>query len=204
MIKNFAKLESLGSTKVLGFFEADNEGPVDADFPHQELAGELDGWPCGPTSTSELHIDAAGQLAWQETMSLPDLAAAAVAQTYKDVDAVYTDAIGAREPEYKDAEIEARRFAAAGFVGPVNTDISSYAEYNPTGQQQTNRWAAEQILMRADAFAAAKSVMRSTRFACQAQMQGASTVEQLATVVAAWRGFIEGLRAQLGLPAAAV
>lgn len=75
MIKFFAKLESPGSTKVLGFFEADNEGPVDADFPHKELAGEPDGWPGGPTPTSELHVDVEGQLFWKETAALEELRA---------------------------------------------------------------------------------------------------------------------------------
>ena len=197
MIIHFAKVEG---DRVTGFFEGDDEGPLDVDFPYRPVSETVDSFPVAPTPSSELRIGADGALFWEDTVSLSEHKSAAVNKTYKDVDLVYDDAIGSREKEYTDAEAEARRFAAAGYTGPVNSDVSAYAQYNPTGQQQTNQWAADQIISRADAFAMAKRLMRSTRFACQAQMQASTTAEQLAAAVAIWVDFISTLRSQLGLP----
>ncbi|HEY0063156.1 MAG TPA: hypothetical protein VGC21_13625 [Telluria sp.] len=196
MIISYAKIEG---TKVVGFFEADDEGPNDVDFPHQATAMPVTGWPAADSPTKELHIDSSGALYWVETAALAQLKAAAIAKTYKDVDAIYDDAIGRRATEYKEAEEVARAFAVAGFAGPVSAYVSSYALYNPTGVVQTNRWAAEQIIARADAFLMAQSAMRATRFAKQAQMQAADNEDDLVAAAAAWDEFIAVLRGQLGL-----
>lgn len=128
----------------------------------------------------------------------PDIAAA-IAATYRDVDAVYVDAIGQRGPEYLDAEVDARAFVAANYVGTPTDYVRGFAAHNPTRQIQTNRWAADNIIARADAFLGAKLSMRNTRFAHQAEMRAASTAADLATAVAAWNGYITALRAQLGV-----
>jgi hypothetical protein len=124
---------------------------------------------------------------------------AAIAATYTDVDKVYADAVGNRTEEYKDAEADARAYKAAGYAGDVSGYVSDYALHNPTGAAQSNQWAAEQIIARADAFAAAKLSMRSQRFASQAAMRAAGTPEELAAAVAEWDEFIAGVRADLGL-----
>jgi hypothetical protein len=123
----------------------------------------------------------------------------AVVQCYADVDAVTRAAVGGRTEEYRDAEAAARAFVSAGYEGDVDSDVSSFAEHNPTGQVQTNAWAADQIIARADAFRAAQKAMRAKRFECQACMRAATTQEQLAAAVAAWRAFIAGIRSALGL-----
>jgi hypothetical protein len=124
---------------------------------------------------------------------------AAVAQCYADVDAVTSAAVGGRTEEYRDAETAARAYVNAGYEGDVDTDVSSFAQHNPTGEVQTNAWAADQIIARADAFRAAQKQMRSQRFAGQALMRTAATLEQLSTAVAAWREFIAGIHSALGL-----
>lgn len=124
---------------------------------------------------------------------------AAVNQTYRDVDSVYDAAIGKREPEYRDAETAARAYVVAGYAGEVDQDVSDFAINNPTGQVQTNAWAADQIIARADAFRTAQKAMRSMRFASQAEMRAAETVEQLAVAATVWDGFIASTRTQLGL-----
>lgn len=155
-----------------------------------------------PTSTSRRRRDGA-ELVWVETAVLPSLLAAALAQTYLDVDAVYKDAIGMRATEYARAEEFARAYLAAD-PGPtvVSGYITGHAQHNPTGIQQTNDWAAQQIIERADVFRWAELQMRNVRFARQADMRAAATPEELAVAVDTWNGFITYLRALLGLPPA--
>lgn len=132
---------------------------------------------------------------------LAPLVKAAVDKTYLDVDGVYTDAVGQRTTEYKDAEMAARAFVEAGYPnGDVSTYISQFAQQNPTLQVQTNRWAADQIIARADAFAAAQLSMRNQRFKSQAAMRSANDVQELDAATSAWNEFIAALRGQLGLP----
>lgn len=131
-----------------------------------------------------------------EAAALQLQTAAAIAATYRDVDAVYSDAIGQRGPEYADAETDARAFIAGG---ELTAYVSDFAQDNPTGQAQSNQWAAENIIARADAFRSAKLAMRSARFARQTEMRAATTTAALQLAISSWEGFIAGVRAQLGL-----
>lgn len=137
-------------------------------------------------------------LARQE-IDLDALKAAVIAKTYVDVDGVILAAVGNRAEEYKDAEAAARAFLEAGGEGDVDVAVSSYAEFNPTGEAQTNAWAAEQIIQRADAFRTAQKAMRAERFARQAEMRAASTQDELASAVLVWETFIAGIVSGLGL-----
>jgi hypothetical protein len=132
-------------------------------------------------------------------VNLEALKTAAISSTYGDVDAVTAAAVGNRVEEYRDAESAARAFVEAGYVGDVDEYVTSYARYNPTGLQQTNAWAADQIIARADAFRVAQRGMRTQRFASQAAMRQAETPEALAAAVKAWGHFIVGMRTALGV-----
>jgi hypothetical protein len=132
-------------------------------------------------------------------VDLDALKAAAIGRTYADVDAVYDAAIGRRATEYQEAEAAARAFADAGYAGDVSEYVSDYALHNPTGTEQSNLWAADQIIARADAFRAAQKAMRTQRFAGQAAMRAATTPEQLAAAQESWAAFITETRAELGL-----
>lgn len=143
--------------------------------------------------------DEIAEIEVRQVVALPAAALAAVAKTYRDVDGIHEAAVGSRATEYADAEIAARAFVAAGYAGTVSDYVAGFALNNPTGIAQTNQWAADQIIARADAFHAAKLALRSQRFARQAEMRAATTDEELATAVSAWDGFIATVRAQLGL-----
>lgn len=144
-------------------------------------------------------IDFGGKLEW-EAPALADLQAQAIATTYVDVDAVYDAAVGRRATEYEEAEAAARAYLAAE-VEPalVSEYITGHAQNNPTGQQQTNAWAARQIIERADAFRWAVLQMRSVRFARQTDMRAATTIEGLAAAVTEWEEFLTWLRSTLDL-----
>lgn len=136
---------------------------------------------------------------WQPP-ALADLQAVAIAKTYVDVDAVYDAAVGRRATEYEEAEAAARAYLAAdGEPAVVSEYITGHAQNNPTGQQQTNAWAARQIIERADAFRWAVLQMRSVRFARQADMRAASSAAELAVAVADWEEFLTWLRSTLDL-----
>jgi len=131
---------------------------------------------------------------------LADLQAAAIAKTYADVDAIYDAAVGRRVSEYARAEEAARAYLAAEVEPSVVSDyITGHATNNPTGQQQTNEWAARQIIERADAFRWAELQMRNVRFARQADMRAAVSPEELATAVGGWEEFLTWLRSTLDL-----
>ncbi|KQQ89551.1 hypothetical protein ASF77_23455 [Massilia sp. Leaf139] len=184
---------------MLGFADEDRI-PVlpDGQVAHV-MVERVPSFPEPPLPTSTLHV-ANNELYWVETAPLDQAKDLAIARTYADVDAVYEAAIGKREPEYAAAE-EAARFYLAALVKPVPVSdyITGHARSNPTGKQQTNEWAARQIVERADAFKWAKLQMRNVRFDRQAEMRAATTPEQLAAAAAAWADFITWLRSTLGL-----
>lgn len=187
--------------RVDGLFdrEDDEAPPVVEGFETIEVPEPfVGGWPVGSTSTEVLYwIDNAFE--WIETAPLADRKAASIAKTFTDVDAVIWDAVGNRTREYELSEQAARAFAAAGYEGPVSRLVSAYAINNPTLQVQTNEWAAQNIIARANAFDWATEEMRDQRMAHGVRMQSAETSAELATAVTAWLAFIAGLRAQLGL-----
>jgi hypothetical protein len=134
-----------------------------------------------------------------DVIDLEALKSAAIAKCYTDVDSIYVDAVGNRTEEYKDAEVEARAFAAAGYTGTASDYVHGYTLHNPTGEVQTDQWAANQIIQRADAFANAKLAMRNQRFASQSAMRAATTPAELTSAVDVWSNFISNLRTQLGI-----
>lgn len=159
-------------------------------YPYQEpLIFTDDNWPTG-----HLHwVD--GEVVRLETAALEDLKAQTIAKTYADVDAVYIAAVGMRTPEYEEAEVVARAYLAAEVKpSPASEYITSHALNNPTGLVQSETWAAQQIVERADAFSWAKRQMRSVRFARQTQIRAATTHAELAAAVAEWDEFIAWLR----------
>lgn len=152
----------------------------------------------GATPTEVLYL-VDGVEVWEETAVLADIKAAATAKTFADVDAVIWDAVGNRTREYELAEQAARAFAAAGYQGEVSRLVTAYALNNPTMQEQSNEWAAQNIIARASAFDWATEEMRDKRMYYGVRMQSAATHTELAAAVSGWDDFIAGLRAQLGL-----
>jgi hypothetical protein len=151
-----------------------------------------------PTKSARL-MWADGAAVWVDTRVLADEQAAALDKPRADINAVVWDAVGNLTEEYKDAEVDARAYKAGGYVGTAPRSVASFARNNPTGIAQTGQWAADDIIMRAGAFAVAKLAMRENRFARQSEMRAATTLAQLDAAVTAWNGFITQLRAQLGL-----
>lgn len=121
--------------------------------------------------------------------------AAAVAQTYSDVDAIYSAAVGNRESEYIQAEQDARAFKATGYTGIPSAYISGWA----TVKGFSNQVAADAIIAKADALHTAKLALRNARFISQAEMQAATTQQQLDTAVNTWNTTLININTSLGL-----
>lgn len=141
----------------------------------------------------------AAEIDARKLVDLDALKTEALSAAYSDVDKVTFDAVGNRVEEYKAAETAARAYADAGYTGTVDEYVSSYALHNPTGAEQTNQWAADQIVARADSFRAAQKSMRAQRFESQAAIRAATTPDELEAAVNTWDAFIASTRSQLGL-----
>jgi hypothetical protein len=156
-------------------------------------------WASRPSDAYQLKWNG-GEPVWVEVVPLVDMQASAIAQTYVDVDAVYAAAVGNRTPEYTEAEAAARAYLAVDPKPAVVSEfITDHAQDNPTGDVQTNDWAAQQIVEKADVLKWAVRQMRKVRFARQADMRAAATPQELAVAVQAWNDFITWLRSTLRL-----
>lgn len=193
----FAQIEAATGRVVQHVLEMEKPDPHDG-FMYRELAAPID-WSAQPSPTAELYWRDDGNHVWVETAALADIKAAATTKTFADVDAVIWDAVGNRTREYELAEQAARAFAAAGYQGEVSRLVTAYALNNPTMQEQSNEWAAQNIIARASAFDWATEEMRDKRMYYGVRMQSAATHTELAAAVSGWNDFIAGLRAQLGL-----
>lgn len=189
-------LQALGVTDPDG---ATPEPPPDDGYTYVLWQTAVD-W-ARPTPTSK-HYFTDGAPVWVEMATLADLISAAVAKCYTDIDKVVEDAVGGRTKEYERTESDARAFAAGGYVDPAPRSVSKFAQYNPTMQVQTNQWAADQIIGRADALITAQDDMRDQRFVSQYAMRAAATDADLDTAVTTWNDFIATTRQNLGLPPA--
>lgn len=125
--------------------------------------------------------------------TLADRRSSAIAKTYADVDEVYTIAIGNRAEEYKQAEADARAYAAAGYTGTPTAYVSGWA----TAKGLTNQQSADAIIARADALTAAKLSLRNQRFVSQAAMSAATTRSELDAAVATWDAYVAATKAAL-------
>lgn len=123
----------------------------------------------------------------------PSVVSDAIAKTYSDVDAIYAMAIGNRAEEYKQAEADARAYAAAGYTGTPTAYVSGWAAAKGLTSQQS----ADAIIARADALVAAKLSLRNQRFTSQAAMSAATTRAELDTAVAAWNAFVAATKVAL-------
>lgn len=181
---------------VHGFVDAD-ELPVMDGWQLAEVAEAVPHYPEAPFAGAVLTWT--GALTWRDDRLLPAAISIAIAKTYADIDAVVREAVGERTKEYERREAAARSFVASGYADPVPERVAVWAQYNPTMQQQGARWAADNIISRADALIARQDAMGDQRFRSQYAMRAATTNAELDAAVVAWNSFIAQTRAQLGL-----
>lgn len=112
-----------------------------------------------------------------------------------DVDGIYADAIGNRQPEYDQANADATAFKNAGYVGTVPAGVKSWAD--ATGW--TAQVAADDILAAAAKLTTARDAIRAKRLLLKQSAKGATSVAALTAVGAQWDGFVAYIRGQLNV-----
>jgi hypothetical protein len=198
--RQFCEVERTTRNVLTTFMQASTpEDTDDTYFVATDPPLDLDATPRRRMTQVLRHIGGT-EVGWEETLTLGQMIEAAVAETYVDVDKVYTDAVGNRTMEYTIAEAEARAYLAAE-VKPesVSSFIEGPALSNPTGEVQSYEWASQQIVERADALKWAVGRLREVRMARQKDMRAATSEMELAMAVATWMDFIRWIRGVLGI-----
>lgn len=200
--RNFQFCEVHRSTRRVLTFRVQPSAPADTDDTFfVMLDPPFDHGANLPTSTTqELRYTENAGLRWEETLPFDQLLSAAIDQTYADIDSIYLRAVGARTVEYQEAEAAARAYLAADVKpSPASIFITSHALSNPTKQVQSEEWACQRIIERADAFKWAVSNMRDARAHHQGQMRAAETIDTLETAKGNWRDYIVWMCGVLGI-----
>lgn len=111
-----------------------------------------------------------------------------------DADAIYRDAMGARQSEYTEAELQAQAFKDAGYTGEAGPMVAAWAL--ATGN--TEQWAADDILGQAAQWRQAQAAIRTQRLVHKQMVRSATTQAALDSALASWNTFVTALRAELG------
>jgi hypothetical protein len=173
-------------------------GPVDSMSQRVDMTtGQLVDYQPPQPSVDYVWDDVSKRWTYSEPLSVKRNVA--LSKCYADIDAVVKDAVGERAEEYKEALADAQAFTDSGYTEPAPESVAKFAQKNPTMQVQTNAWAAQQVIGRANALSDARKRMRDQRFDSQYDMRSASTSDELDNAVAAWDAFILSIRTQLGL-----
>lgn len=108
-------------------------------------------------------------------------------------DELITAAIGRRDTEYLQAEKQAQEFIAAGYKGNTYPYVSSWA----TAKNETNEWAADNIIETATAWREVQSDLRAKRLMHKENVRNSETQEEIDTVMASWQLYIKTLKQSL-------
>jgi hypothetical protein len=126
---------------------------------------------------------------------LAELQAQARSAIDADADAIVRDTIGDRAEEYRQAEADALAYQAAGFEGTAPASVAAWAQASGMG----NPAAAENILAQAAAWRGALLAIRQHRLGTKAAVAAATGEQGIADALELWAGFVQAMRAQLGV-----
>ena len=121
--------------------------------------------------------------------------ASLVARIKSDANRIVNDTVGALSNEYAQAKIDADAFKASAYLGAVPSSVSSWA----SAKGWTAMQACDDILTAAANWVGAQAAIRSNRLARSEAAKACTTQAQLDTVAAQWAGFVEAIRASLGV-----
>ena len=109
----------------------------------------------------------------------------------KDVDDIYRLVIGNREPEYRQAELEAQAFQSAGYTGAVPPSVGAYVQ--ASGLKP--RTAAENTLQKAEEWRQASLKIRTARLEAKAQVRAGN----FANFDIYWADFLAEIQSNLAI-----
>lgn len=105
-------------------------------------------------------------------------------------DELITAAIGRRDTEYLQAEKQAQEFIAAGYKGNTYPYVSSWA----IAKNETNEWAADNIIETATAWREVQSDLRAKRLMHKENVRNSETQEEIDAVMTSWGIYINALK----------
>lgn len=110
-------------------------------------------------------------------------------------DSIVTLAIGRRDTEYLMAEKQAQAYIDAGYVGDTYPYVSSWA----MAKNETDRWAADNIIDTANTWRAIQSDVREKRLVHKENIRNATTTDEVAVIMQSWYAYVEIIKTQLGI-----
>lgn len=105
-------------------------------------------------------------------------------------DELITAAIGRRDTEYLQAEKQAQEFIAAGYKGNTYPYVSSWA----IAKNETDEWAADNIIETAAAWREVQSDLRAKRLMHKENVRNSLTIKEIDTVMGSWKMYINTLK----------
>lgn len=105
-------------------------------------------------------------------------------------DELITAAIGRRDTEYLQAEKQAQEFIAAGYKGNTHPYVSSWA----IAKNETDEWAADNIIETATAWREVQSDLRAKRLLHKENVRNSATLQDIDTVMGSWKMYINALK----------
>ena len=105
-------------------------------------------------------------------------------------DDVITAVIGRRDTEYLQAEKQAQEFIDAGYTGNTHPYVSSWA----IAKNETDEWAADNIIETATAWREVQSDLRAKRLLHKENVRNSATQQDIDTVMGSWKMYINTLK----------
>lgn len=108
-------------------------------------------------------------------------------------DTLITLVIGRRDTEYLIAEHQAQEYIKSGYKGNSFPYVSSWA----IAKNETDEWAADNIIETATAWREVQSDLRAKRLLHKENVRNSATLQDIDTVMASWQLYIKTLKQSL-------
>lgn len=113
----------------------------------------------------------------------------------RDNDNIVDIVIGRRDTEYLQAEKQAREYVSAGYAGDTYPYVQSWAD----AKEESEKWAADNIIETAASWRALQADMRSKRLKAKEDIRSSTTTDQVDSIVSQWSAYIDIIKKQLGV-----
>jgi hypothetical protein len=110
-------------------------------------------------------------------------------------DDLVTALIGRRDTEYLMAEKQAQAYIDAKYKGETFPYVSSWAK----AKNQTEKWAADNIIETANSWRSTQSDVREKRLAHKERIRLSETIEEINETLRSWYNYIDSVKLNLGV-----
>lgn len=110
-------------------------------------------------------------------------------------DELVNSLIGRRDTEYLMAEKQAQAYIDAKYKGETFPYVSSWAK----AKNQTEKWAADNIIETANSWRSTQSDVREKRLAHKERIRLSETIEEINETLRSWYNYIDSVKLNLGV-----